>query len=119
MASVKVYLDEDVHNLIADALRLRGWEAQTTVQAGNQSQPDSNQILYAAAHGYSIVSYNVTDFPRLHDEIIAAGGHHAGIIIATQDRPSANARALLSLVSAFTAEDFADQLVYLNNWMDS
>ena len=45
------------------------------------------------------------------------GNHHAGIIVATQDSPKANVRALLSLLANFSAEDFVDQLVYLNNWM--
>jgi hypothetical protein len=30
MAAIRVYLDEDVHPFIADALRLRGWEALTS-----------------------------------------------------------------------------------------
>jgi hypothetical protein len=91
MAAIKFYLDEDVHNLIADALRLRGWTAQTTVEAGNQRASDIDQILFAAPGGFSIVTYNVTDFPRLHLEILSRGGSHAGIIVASQDRPSANA----------------------------
>ena len=31
MTAAKVYLDEDVHSLIADALRLTGWDALTTI----------------------------------------------------------------------------------------
>ena len=118
MTSIAIYLDEDVHNLIAAALRLRGWQVITTIEAGNQRASDLDQIKYATARGQCILTYNVSDFPRLHDEIIAQGGSHAGIVVATQDRPSANARALLSLVSTFTAEDFVDQLIYLNNWME-
>ena len=117
MAAIKIYLDEDVHNLIAEALRLRGWEVQTTVEAGNQSASDVDQIFYAAARSFCIVTYNVSDFPRLHEEIVSSGRRHAGIIVASQDRPSANARTLLSLVSTFTAEDFENQLLYLKNWM--
>ena len=30
MTAIKLYLDEDVHHLIAQALRLRGWTALTT-----------------------------------------------------------------------------------------
>jgi len=117
MAAIKVYLDEDVHSFIAEALRLRGWQALATPQAGNQRASDIDQVTYATQNGYSILTYNVTDFPRLHNEILASGGTHAGIIIATQERPSANARTLLSLLGTFTAEDFVDQLIYLNNWM--
>ena len=118
MADIRIYLDEDVHHLIAYALRLRGWEVQTTVEAGNERSPDLRQIHYATQYGYSILTYNVNDFPRLHYEIMASGDHHGGIIVATQDRPSVNAKTLLALVSRFSAEDFADQLIYLNNWME-
>jgi hypothetical protein len=66
---------------------------------------------------FVILSYNVTDFPRLHDEMLAAGRHHAGIVVATQEHPRRNAKTLLGLVDAFEAEAFVDQLLYLNNWM--
>jgi hypothetical protein len=117
MAAIKVYLDEDVHSYIAEALRLRGWQTLTTPVAGNQRATDIDQITYATQNSYSILTYNVTDFPRLHSEILASGGSHAGIIVATQERPSANARALLSLLGTFASEDFVDQLIYLNNWI--
>lgn len=117
MASVRIYLDEDVHNLVADALRLRGWRALTTIEAGNQGASDAEQLKYATGVGHTLLTYNIHDFPRLHDEVLASGGHHAGIIVATQDHPGVNARTLLTLVSGFSAEDFADQLIYLNNWM--
>lgn len=110
-------MDEDVHTLIAHALRLRGWEALTTVEAGRQGSSDLDQIRFATEKGYAILSYNVADFPRLHYEIINAGGRHAGIIVATQNNPAANARTLLSLIDTFSAEDFSNQLIYLNNWM--
>ncbi|MBC8870234.1 MAG: DUF5615 family PIN-like protein [Planctomycetes bacterium] len=116
MTPVKVYLDEDVHHLIAHALRLRGWDALTTIAAGRQGSSDLEQLRFAAENGYAILTYNVSDFPRLHYEIIDADDH-GGIVVATQDDPSANARTLLSLLSAFSSEDIADQLIFLNNWM--
>jgi predicted nuclease of predicted toxin-antitoxin system len=88
MAAIKVYLDEDVHSFIAEALRLRGWQTLTTPQAGNQRTSDIDQIAYATQNSYCILTYNVTDFPRLHSEILVSGGSHAGIIVATQERTS-------------------------------
>ncbi|GJL53773.1 MAG: hypothetical protein NPIRA02_09050 [Nitrospirales bacterium] len=117
MRPIKVYLDEDVHHLIAHALSLRGWDAVTTVEAGLAGTSDLQQIQYAAENDYVMLSYNSSDFPRLHYEIMKRGNHHAGIIVATQDSPKANVRALLSLLANFSAEDFVYQLVYLNNWM--
>ncbi len=117
MSAIRIYLDEDVHGLIADALRLRGWDVETTNEAGYQGNNDTDQIHHAVTNGRAIVSYNVADFPRLHYEIINRGSHHAGIIVATQEDPRANVRTLLLLISTFSAEDFIDQLLYLNNWM--
>ena len=117
MAAIKLYLDEDVHHLIAQALRLRGWTALTTVEAGRQGSFDLEQLHFATASGYTMLTYNVADFPRLHYELIRTGKHHTGIIVATQDDPAANARTLLRLVSVFSADELVDQLVFLNNWM--
>ena len=89
MTPIQIYLDEDVHPLIAHALRLRGWTALTTVEAGRQGTSDLQQVEFASEHGYPLLSYNVTDFPRLHYEVLAAGNHHCGIIVATQDNPGA------------------------------
>ena len=117
MRPLKIYLDEDVHNLIAHALVLRDWDARTTVEAGLSGASDLQQIQFATANRSAIVSYNSSDFPRLHYEILNKGNHHSGIIVATQDNPRENVRALLSLLNTFSSEDFVDQLVYLNNWM--
>jgi hypothetical protein len=111
MTPPKIYLDEDVHHLIAHALRHRGWEALTTVDAGRPATEDLDQIRFAADSGHAILTYNITHFPRLHYELMNSGDHHAGIIVATQENPSANARTMLSLVSAFAAEDLVDELI--------
>lgn len=117
MKPAKVYLDEDVHGLIADSLRLRNHQITTTPEAGQIGSSDSEQLEFATRNGRVIVSYNVTDFPRLHYETLAQGKHHAGIVVGTQDDPKANAKALLALLDAFSADDFRDELLYLNNWI--
>jgi hypothetical protein len=117
MTAIKLYLDEDMHHRIAQALRLRGWTALTTHEAGRQGSTDIQQLQFTIAGGYAMLTYNVADFPRLHYELVRGGQHHPGIIVATQDDPAANARTLLRLVSVFSADDLADQLVFLNNWM--
>ena len=116
MTAIKIYLDEGVHTFIAHTLRLRGWEALTTQEAEQREADDVDQIAFATERGYTIVSYNVQDFPRLHYEHIASGQTHAGIIVATQDNPRRNLRALFHLLDALSAETIRDQLVYLNNW---
>lgn len=113
---IKVYLDEDVHAFIAEALHLRGWEALTTREAGRRGASDLDQIEFATKHGYAILTYNVSNFPRHHFELTARGRIHSGIIIATQDDPRRSLRALLNILSTFSQEDVVGQLIYLNNW---
>lgn len=116
MAAISLYLDEDVHTYIAHALRLRGWQAFTTEEVQRRSAADQDQIHFATENGYSIMTYNVRDFPRLHYEIIASRESHNGIIVAKREDPSRNIRALLNLLNTLSVEAMRDQLVYLNNW---
>ena len=116
MAAIKIYLDEDVHTFIAQALRLRGWEALTTEEAQRRGTDDPDQISFATSNEYAILTYNVKDFPRLHYEIVARGDTHSGIIVGTREDPRRNVHALLNILSSLSAEDLNDELVYLNNW---
>ncbi len=116
MAALKIYLDEDVHPFVAQALRLRGWDALTTVEAGRRTTSDDAQLDFATEQGRALLTYNSRDFSRMHSERIAAGRTHAGIIVATQDDPRRNIRGLLRLINAVPAEAITDQLIYLSNW---
>jgi uncharacterized protein DUF5615 len=116
MTAIKIYFDEDVHTFIAHALRLRGWDILTTQEAQRREADDREQITFAGERGYAILSYNVRDFPRLHYELVANSQMHAGIIVATQDHPHRNLRAVFRLLNTLSAEVLRGQLVYLNNW---
>ena len=116
MAAIRVYLDENVHLFIADALRLRGWDTLTTQEAGRRRATDPEQLRFAARQGWALLTYNVQDFPRLHYELLARGETHAGIIFGSQDDPRRNIRALLNLLNSVSAEELSGNLVYLNNW---
>jgi predicted nuclease of predicted toxin-antitoxin system len=116
MAVARLYLDEDVHTFIAEALRLRGYVATTTRDQGRLGAEDPDQLAFAHQTGCTLVTYNVQDFPRLHYEWLAAEKHHAGIIIASRENPTINIRALLNLLALVTAEEIADQLEYLSFW---
>jgi hypothetical protein len=116
MTAIRLYLDEDVHTFIADALHRRSWEALTTEEAGRRGAIDPDQVAFATQQGFTILTYNAGDFARLHYEILTRGGTHAGIIVGTQADPQRNLRALLRLLSEVSAEAMRDSLVYLNNW---
>jgi hypothetical protein len=118
MTPPKIFLDEDVHHLIARTLQTQGFEALTAVAAGRAGYSDREQLEFTSANGYVLFTYNIADFPRLHHEVVEIeGGGHGGIIVGTQSDPAANARTLLDLVSTFSADDFPNELLFLNNWM--
>ncbi len=117
MTEIKIYVDEDIHGLIAKALRLRGWEVLTTLEAGRSAATDDDQIRFASEKGFAILSYNVADFPRLHYEFLERGEGHAGIIVAKQSDASRNVQPLFNLLSQVSAGEICNQLIYLANWV--
>ena len=116
MAALRLYLDEDVHLFIAEAVRLRGYEATTTRDQSRLGADDESQLTFAARQKYTLVTYNVHDYLRLHYQWLTTGKHHAGVIIASQENPRRNIRALLNILAEVTDMEMTDQLEYLNRW---
>lgn len=116
MTSVKLYLDEDVEVFLADAVRRRGYEVNTTRDWGNLGATDLVQIAFALQNGFVILTHNVQDFPRLHYEIIGRSEQHNGFIVAKKESPTIILRRLLKLLAERSAEDMQDRLEYLSNW---
>ena len=81
MTSIRVFTDEDVHRGLSPALRSAGLDAMSTPEAGRESESDESQLSWAAAEGRVILTFNVGHFVQLHSQWLAAGGHHAGIIV--------------------------------------
>jgi hypothetical protein len=117
MTAIRIYLDENVHGFLADALKLRGWEASTTAEQGRLLPSDPDQIDFATAQGYAILTYDRGDFPRLHYERMKLGVEHNGILIGVNLDPHQTLRGLLRLLSEVTAEELKNRLEYLSNWI--
>lgn len=113
---IKVYTDEDVDIAVAKALRLRGFEATTTLEHGKLANPDEKQLIYATSIGMSILTHNIHDFPRIHYQFINQGIFHRGIIIAKQVSVGEIVKRFLRLATALSAEDMENRLEYLSNW---
>ena len=45
---IRLYLDEDVSSSLADALRKRGYDAISTIEAGNIGLSDEQQLAFAS-----------------------------------------------------------------------
>jgi hypothetical protein len=110
---IALYLDEDVESLVARLIRARGFEAIATEEVGRKGAKDPEQMDYAVAGGYAIVTHNRRDFERLAREYGDADRSHGGIIIARRRSPYELAGRLLDLLDQVTADEMADQLLYI------
>ena len=83
---ITLFIDEDVQQDLADALRQRGYDAESCREAGrhNQRIPDEAQLAYAAQNGRTILVYNSRDYVPLARAWADQGRHHAGIIVSAQ-----------------------------------
>jgi hypothetical protein len=116
MSQVRYFTDEDVYGVLAPQLRGAGFDAVSTPEAGRRGCDDPDQLLWAFQEGRVLVTFNVSDFARLHHELMAQGGHHAGLVVS-QQRPIGDVlRRLVHLGQQVSAEDMRDRLEYLSNW---
>jgi hypothetical protein len=113
---LRFFTDEDIHGALASALRKRGFDAVSTVEAGRSSLPDDSQLIWATSEERAIVTFNVSDFALLHTGWLAHGRHHSGIIVSAQRPIGDLLRRLLNLDSALGGHGIADQIHFLSNW---
>ena len=55
----RLYFDEDADARLAEALRRRGYDVETTVAAGLLEASDEEQLIYAANQQRALVTHNI------------------------------------------------------------
>lgn len=113
---ISLYLDEDaMARALVAALRARGADVQTVVEAGLQGKDDKTQLEWAASTGRAFYTFNVSDFCQLHREYLARGMTHAGIIVVPRQRYSVKQqiRMLLNPLKTKSAEEMQNCLHFL------
>ena len=110
------YLDEDtMARALVTALRARGVNLLTPIEAGMMGMPDADQLAFAAAQQRVIYTFNVGDFCRLHNEYIVSGSKHFGIVVVPRQRYSIGqqVRGISLLTETIKPEDMQSNLVLL------
>jgi predicted nuclease of predicted toxin-antitoxin system len=115
-----LYLDEDAQsNALVQALRARGLVVATTSEALNAQCTDEEQLQFATSQNSVLVTCNVADFRRLHEELLATPGReHAGILLIRQQRwgPGELARRLIKALAAAAATGgMRNRLEFISN----
>lgn len=78
-----LYANENFPLAVVRALRERGHDVLTTLDAGKAGQaiPDDAVLAFATEQGRAVLTLNRRDFIRLH----ATAASHGGIVVCTQD----------------------------------
>ena len=110
---IQLYLDQDVFKGLAEALRLRGYNAVSVHEIDRQGISDSEHLDCAAAEGKALFTFNAPDFLALHIEYLAQGKSHSGIIASKQIPIGEAVRRLSRLLNTVTAEEMYNQYWWL------
>ena len=113
----RIFLDEDVPEAVAVALRLRGYDVTTVRQEGRKGLTDTEQLDYAHSDGRVFVTHNIADFAKIHVEYSRSGKQHSGIILAKQLPVGVIVGALLRFLSSSRAKDVKNPLIWLSEWI--
>lgn len=98
---------------IARWLRAHGHDAVSALETGRLGREDAEQLAYAAGQQRAILTHNRQHFALLHEEWLAAGHGHYGIIAAFRRPPGEVVSRLLLLLDRTTADEMRGQLRYL------
>lgn len=104
---------------LVQMLRARGVDVVTALEAGMTQRSDTDHLDLASAQGRVLVTFNVSDFWRLHTDYLTRSVGHAGIVLVQQQRSSVGAQmtALLRLLAAKSAEEMVDNVEFLSAWV--
>lgn len=108
---VKLYLDEDVHGLLAKLLRARNISVETTQEGKMLGKDDWEQLEYATQTNAVIVTHNRVDFENLFTSYAEQGKSQNGIIVLIRREVYVMASRLSKFV--LSHEDIKNQLWYV------
>jgi hypothetical protein len=110
---IRLYLDEDGHESVVQALRRQGYDVLNAREANRRGLSDVEQLAYAAAEGRTLFSFNAADYISLHLDYLDQGRQHAGIVVSKQIPISEAVHRLLALLDQVSAEEIKTQLRWL------
>ena len=119
---MRLHVDEDLADpLILKLLQQAHHDVEGTHDAGLMGAADPVQFMRAIQEDRVLLTGNHEDFLNLHALVLAAQGHHPGVLVVRRDNdprrdltPRGIVHALDHLVSA--GIQLADKFQILNHW---
>ncbi len=100
------------------ALRARGVDVITALDAEMIERKDAEHLDYATQQGRVLCTFNAGDFYRLHSDYMSNNKSHAGVILMRQQHYSVGEqmRRLLRLIASKAAEEMKNWVEFLSAW---
>lgn len=111
-----IYLDADVHPLVARILRDRGFDVASAHEVGHHQASDREQLDFAVAHRRALVTFNVADFVGEARNYAREGLDHNGIIVSDQVDVGEVLRRLTKVLGRYSAADMMNRFVWLQTF---
>jgi hypothetical protein len=112
----KLYLNEHLSPRLASELRRYGFDALSSHEAERLSDPDDGQFAFAVSQQRAMVTFNVGDFVRLHQQYTADGREHWGVVLSTEEPIGVLLHRLLRLLNSVSGEELKNQVRWLNEF---
>jgi predicted nuclease of predicted toxin-antitoxin system len=119
---MRIYLDDDLASPnLARLLRNAGHDAQLPVEANFAGENDAVHLRHAVRDQRVLLTRNHDDFEDLHELLLAARGHHPGILVVRQDNKPKRDMTRPTIVRAIgkleaSGMPIVDQFIILNHW---
>ena len=81
MEKIKLYIDEDLTDRLAVALRSRGYDVISAHEVSMRGKTDKEQLEFAAKNNRVILTRNIKHFVALQREYYKHGLLHKGIVV--------------------------------------
>lgn len=81
----KIHLNEHLSPSLAIQLRNYGFDVTTFQETELLSETDEKQLAFAASQQRAILTFNISDFTRLHNSYLKQEKEHWGIIFSTEE----------------------------------
>ena len=119
---MKFLMDENMSDRRrASRLKAQGHDPLLAIDVGLLSVSDPRVLIWAIAQALPVLTRDSEDFTDLHDLLMAAGGHHPGILVVRFDsdpRHNPSDRGIATAISKLESSGIPipDRIHILNHW---
>lgn len=111
----RLFLDECVEAPILDALRAKGFDAESARTLERLGRTDESQLALAAMERRLLVTWD-TDFVGESRDLLANGDHHCGVLLGlARIEIGGKVRGILKFLDEHSPEDMLDQVRWISH----